>query len=60
MARNDELTMELLNLINARSVLSRQTEPRKYEEEAAAMGREEERIRSVLHKLSHNGEAVVN
>ena len=52
--------MELLNLINARSVLSRQTEPRKYEEEAAAMGREEERIRSLLHKLSHNGEAVVN
>lgn len=51
--------MELLNLINARSVLAHQTESRKYEEEAAAMGREEDRIRSMLHRLSNNGNTMV-
>ena len=60
MAKNDELTMELLNLINAKSALAQQANSPKYKDEAAALSREEERIRGVLHRLSHGGVSIVS
>lgn len=58
-AKNDELTMELLNLINAKSALAQQSRSPKFKDEAAALAREEERIRGVVHRLSHGGMTMV-
>lgn len=52
--------MELLNLINAKKALAHQSESQKYKDEAAALTREEERIRGVVHRLSHGGVNMVS
>lgn len=53
MARSDELAMELLNLLNARAALREQSSSRRYQDEANALAKEEERIRAVVRRLSN-------
>lgn len=52
--------MELLNLINARAALAEQRNTNRYKDEAAAMAREEERLRAVVQRLSHGSVAMVS
>jgi len=55
-ARNGELTMELLTLVNAKTALSQQNSSAKYQEEAKALAREEERIRGKITRLTRHSQ----